>query len=365
MDSMRTILSPVGAEITIDGRPYINFGGSSYLGLSRNASIVQAGIEGLSKYGAGIPAARDQQLVSECHRSFETEAAGYFSSETAVYLSSGYLFGLMALPALRERFEVIFCDELAHYSLREAVAVSGRGCHLFPHLDVQGLRRSLEQNLRAAERPLIVTDGVFPTFGEIAPLRELATLATSYGGCLLVDESHSFGVLGANGRGASQYHDLPPASVVVGGSLGKAFGSYGGVIPCDERFATSLRATPAGRGASGGLPACAQMCAASLRYVREHPEVLQRLRHNVSYMKRGLRALGLQVNDDAVPIATFAMSSYEQMQELKARLMYKGIFVYHSTYIGAGAKGVIRCGIFADHTIEQMDSLISALRSLL
>jgi 8-amino-7-oxononanoate synthase len=107
------------------------------------------------------------------------------------------------------------------------------------------------------------------------------------------------------------------------------------------------------------------MCATSLRYAREHPELRRRLQFNVSYLKREMRSIGLQMNDSPVPIATFAMSSHEQMKALKTRLMQEGIFVYHSTYIGGGVEGVIRCGIFADHTIEQMERLIDALRRLL
>ena len=359
-----TIDSPVGAEITIDGKRYVNFGGSSYLGLSGNASVLDAGVEALKRYGAGIPAARDQGLASRGHQHFEDEASQFFATETAVYLSSGYFFGLMALPALRDRFDVIFHDELAHYSLREAIAASRCRCHVFPHLDANALRAILQRNLRPGERPLIATDGVFPTFGEIAPLARLSELAKVYEGVLLVDESHSFGVLGKSGRGAAEYEGLPSSSAIIGGSLGKAFGAYGGVIPCNADLASVLRATPAGRGASGGLPACARMCATSLRYAREHPELRKRLQFNVSYLKRALRGIGLQMNDSPVPIATFTMTSHDRMQALQSRLMEEGIFVYHSTYIGGGVEGVIRCGIFADHTIEQMDRFGDALRRL-
>jgi 7-keto-8-aminopelargonate synthetase-like enzyme len=96
--------------------------------------------------------------------------------------------------------------------------------------------------------------------------------------------------------------------------------------------------------------------------VRGHPELLQRLRENVAYMKGGMRKLGLEVGDTIAPVATFVTGS---MQQLKARLMEEGIFVYHSTYIGSGAAGVIRCGIFADHTKAHIDPLLDALRRLL
>jgi 7-keto-8-aminopelargonate synthetase-like enzyme len=106
------------------------------------------------------------------------------------------------------------------------------------------------------------------------------------------------------------------------------------------------------------------MCAASLKFVRQHPELLQRLRANIAYLKSGLREIGLPVADNLAPVATFQTGSHQSMQGLQERLMSEGIFVLHSNYIGTGATGVIRCGIFADHTTENLDRLVEALRRL-
>jgi 7-keto-8-aminopelargonate synthetase-like enzyme len=107
------------------------------------------------------------------------------------------------------------------------------------------------------------------------------------------------------------------------------------------------------------------MCAASLEYVRTHPELLQRLRANVRHLKDGLRGIGLDVGESVAPVASFAMPSYEAARSLQARLMSEGVFVFHSTYIGAGDSGAIRCGIFADHTPEHIDHLVASLRRIL
>jgi glycine C-acetyltransferase len=151
----------------------------------------------------------------------------------------------------------------------------------------------------------------------------------------------------------------------VGGSTCKALGVVGGVIPANEDEVTLFRATPAARGATAGLPAAAAMCAMSLNYVSEHPELLRRLRDNTSYLKSGLRKMGLAVGDSVAPIATFTSGPDEAMQALQERLMSEGIHVFHARYIGAGSAGVIRCGIFADHTSEHLDCLLDALGRLL
>lgn len=361
----RTIESPTGAEIIIDGTRYINFGGSSYLGLSANPQILEAGSAALRESGSGSQFSRYYQIATRAHQEAEFEAAVFFDSPAALYMAAGYYFGLVALAAFREKFNTIFFDELAHYSLREAIAASGLESYSFRHLDAQDLEAKLKRHLPANGRPLIATDAMYSALGEIAPLNELALVMTPYGGRLLVDESHGFGVLGAQGRGAWEHHHLDASSALLGGSTGKALGVVGGIIPASEDEVAAFRSTPVGRGAATGLPAAAAMCASSLRYIRQHPELLQRLRENTSYMKSGLRRLGLTVRDNIAPVAAFTTGSDRSMQILQQRLMYEGIFAFHSHYIGAGAEGVIRCGIFADHTSEHIDRLLEVLERIL
>jgi 8-amino-7-oxononanoate synthase len=363
--AVRTIESAVGAQIVIDGRTYINFGGSSYLGLASHPEILEAGIEALRLCGSGAPLARDQLILSRGHQDIEREAASYFGTQAALYVSSGYLFGLIAIAAIRERYSTVFFDERSHYALRDAVAACGVPSHAYRHLDVEDLAAQLARHVSRGSRPLVVTDGVFATFGEIAPIAELCSVVAQYDGRVLVDESHAFGVLGALGRGAHEHHAQTAPRVLVGGSLAKAFGVSGGIIPASEEEVAVFKRMPAAVGASGGMAASAAMAAASLRLVRGHPQLLQRLRENVTYTKTGLRKLGIQVPDTVVPVATFSLGSQEAMQRLQHELMRRGVFVYHINYVGAGPGGVIRCGIFADHTQHHLDELLDALERCL
>jgi len=362
--STATMQSAVGAEIKIDGRPYVNFGGSSYLGMASNPEVLAAGMAALRECGSGTPIPRDHGVATAAHLAVESEAAVFFGLPSALFLANGYLFGLVALGVLKDRFDVIFFDESTHYSFREAIAASGLESHTYRHLDPGDLQVKLAKHLQSSQRPLVMSDGLYSSLGEIAPLDEIATVLSPYGGRLLIDESHSFGVLGPTGRGAVEHHNIR-VPTLIGGSLGKAFGTSGGIIPASPDEVSAFRMTRAGRGATAGLPAAAAMCAASLRYVRHHPELLQRLRTNIGYLKGGLRALGLDILNTLAPVASFTPGSGKSMQILKAELMAEGIFIYHSTYVGAGNAGVIRCGIFADHTTEHMDRLLDALRRLL
>jgi 8-amino-7-oxononanoate synthase len=359
---MDTLQSSVGAEVVLDGKKYINFGGSSYLGLSSNPEVIKAGIAALQECGCGPPMARDQGITSRAHQEAEAEIAKVFGSAAGMFLASGYMFGLLALTALCRTYTQIFFDEYVHYSLRDAIAASGLRAFEFRHLDAASLAAQLRQNVGGSERPLIVTDGLFSTLGEIAPLDELDRVSAPYEARILVDESHSFGVLGRSGRGVREHFGMSEQEALVGGSLAKAFGCCGGIVPASEEVVALFRSMPASMGASAGSPAAAAICARSLTYFREHPELLQRLRSNIKYLKDGLRRLGLEVADSEAPVAAFTLGTRQAMQALKAQLKAAGIFVYHSTYVGAGTAGVIRVGIFADHTREHLARLLEALR---
>ena len=358
--------SSVAAEILLSGRRYVNFGGSSYLGLAANPHIIEAGIAALRIYGAAGPIPRGHAIGCRPLRDAEQSACRFFASDAALYFGGGYHFGLAAPAALRARYDAVFFDELAHYALRDGIGASGLRHRSFRHLDAEDLEHQLRQHLAAGERPLIVTDGLYSTCGEIAPLDRLWQLAAAYDGRLIVDESHAFGVLGAAGRGALEHHGMTNAGALVGGSLAKAFGTCGGLAFGSAADIQAMDSTSVVRGAAVGSPATMSMCAVSLDYVRNHPELLTRLRDSTSHLKSGLRRLGLTLEGDAIaPIAAFALDSSASTLRLHAALLAEGIFVYRSTYIGAGSTGVIRCAVFADHTQEHLDALLDALRRLL
>ena len=362
METLRTLDSPMGAEIVIDGARYINFAGSSYLGLSAVDEILETGARVLRQTGAGYQLSRHFGLVSQALQEVEAEGAAYFGSEAAFYLTTGYLLGFALLGAVYERFAAVYFDELAHYCLRDAIAASGLQSHAFRHLDLGHLEELLKRHAAVGKPALIVTDGMYSTLGEIAPLDQMARIAAPYDARLLVDESHSFGILGDNGRGASEHHAILSSAPLIGGSLSKAFGVVGALIPATTAEVAALRLTPASRGGAVGLPAAAAMGAASLRYTRAHPELLPQLRMNTAYLKQGLRRLGIEVGDSVAPVAAFRLESYAAMRSLQQRLFAEGLYVLLSDYIGAGSEGVIRCGIFADHTRSHLDQLLDALR---
>lgn len=364
-DSLCRVESASTAHMVVDGRRILSFGGSSYLGLAGHPRIIEAGVSALRELGPGSQLSRHYGFGLSANMQAEEAAREFFDAEAAMYFGTGYLFGLIALGGLANECDAVFLDEHAHYSLRDAARASGLPTHFFAHLDAQDLAAVMAKELKAGARPLVATDGMFPTRGSIAPLKAYAALLAPHDGWLVVDESHAFGCVGPRGRGAVELAGLPRDRILVGGSMAKAIGAHGGLAVGSSAVIEQLWRAPAARGAVLGCSAGAAMTAAGLRHVRSNPDLLQRLRRNVRNMRQGLRKLGWAPEENEGPLATFEHGSAADMIGIQRTLMDQGIFIAYSTYVGAGAEGVLRVAVFADHTDADIQRLVDGLRPLL
>lgn len=355
------ITGPESARIWINGRPYLNFVGSSYLALQAAEELRAAGRRALalghpwSQMRSAAYADADPVLDE-----FEAEAIQFFGEESAVFMPTGYFCGMAAVAGLRGQFDVVCLDELAHYSLYDAALLSGCAVHTFAHADATALRDRLCKAAAAGQRPLVLTDGVYATTGRLPPLADYAREVAAVDGLMFVDESHAYGVLGAHGRGAAEHCGV--SQVLHGGSIGKGLCAQGGVLPCSSSLAKRIRTLPPLRGAGAGAPVSALVGAAALRLARLHPERRQHLHAINQRLKSELRNLGLEILSTPAPITAFRVGRNADMVALRTSLLADGVHVIVSNYIGAGPEGMIRCGTFADHTNSDIDMLISSLR---
>jgi 7-keto-8-aminopelargonate synthetase-like enzyme len=354
-----------GPEVVLSGRRYVNFGGCGYLGLHGHPEIVQAAGDALRKYGISSGLSRHYSVSSAPLLETEDKAAEFFGTESALYLPTGYLTAAVAAWGLADRVDAIFLDDVAHYSVRDAAVLTGKPIHRFAHCDPDDLRRKLKTNLPAGQKPLVMSDGVFPTFGEIAPVAEYLKAVEPCDGQILLDEAHSVGAVGPHGWGSFDHHGLASDRIHFGGTLSKAFGAHGGIIPGSRQYIERLRTCPIVRGASAPSAPCAAASAKSLEIVLQHPDLKERLWTNVRMLKDGLRGLGIAMNDTEVPIVTFALGSADATARMHQGLLDRGIFVYLSHYIGASAGGVLRHAVFANHTPQHIRCLLDAIKELL
>ncbi len=358
--------SPVGPRARIDGREVDYFCGTSYFGLHSHPLVVDAACAAARAYGIG-PATGAATPPLE---SLVNEACRFLRQETVSCVASGYLGPLVLLQALRDDYDFAFADGASHYSVLDALRATGKAFFLFRHLDPDDLARQLALHVRPGQRPLVMTDGVFPSTGALAPLAAYAEVLEEHEPSLLcVDDAHGVGVIGENGRGSFEHHDLGGNGAHFCATLSKAFGGSGGIIPGDSVLGMKIKtrsSIPVGASAPPA-PALAA-AAAGIRLLAEHPEMRRALWDNARYVRNGLRALGFDLADTVIPIVSLAGSPSVDLRRVSVALDREDVAVLYVPphgYSDAPDVESLRIAVFSGHTREQLDRLIEAIRRAL
>jgi 8-amino-7-oxononanoate synthase len=360
---------PPGTETVLNGKRYLYFGGTSYYTLQMHPDVLKAAHEAINRYGMHSSTSRasggygDTPLYEEV----EHAAARFFGTEDAAYMASGYLTNVAALQVIRQQqgFDVIFQDAMGHYSIVDFSQSFGLPVVSFAHRDPGDLAAKLKTNLKAGQRPMILSDGIFPVPGEIAPVPEYLKVIEPYNGLLWLDDSHALGVIGPNGRGTYDHFGVKGEHLLYGGTMSKAFGGYGGIIPASTALAAGIRSGHIMSGATMPPSAAAGAAVKGLELLTAHPEWRAKLWANAKRLKSGIKALGFPVTETVVPVVSFSLGKAEVMERVHDELMNRGIVIQLSHYVGAGPAGVLRAVVFATHTNEQIDRLLSALKALI
>lgn len=360
---MAVFSSPLGARVWIDGRERDYFSGTGYLGLQNHPQVQQAALEAIQRYGMATGTSRGGFGEHPVYDALEDEACRFFGSPAVLYFTSGYMGALILAQGLRERTERIFVDAWSHFSVLDAARLAGKPVVTFGHLDAADLAEQMRAHLQPGERPLVMSDGVFPISGEIAPLPTYLELARAHGGLLVLDDAHACGVLGPNGRGSKDYWQVDAADCLTTGTLSKALGGFGGVIPAERQLLEELERNSRIYTATSPVPlpvAAAAACA--LQIARSQPELRQRLRDNVSLARAGLRAAGWAVDDSPVPIICLRKPEGVDLEAIKDRLYAAGICIAHvRSYSSTPPGGALRIAVFASHTADQIERLVENL----
>jgi len=372
--------SPPGAETVIDGRTYLYFVGTGYLGLQGHPEVARAACEAIGQYGIGSATSRTGFGNTPPVVEVERRAAEMFGLDDAFYFPSGYAGNHILTLALSERFDAVFVDELSHYCVLEAAGLSGRPVQKFRHRDADDLHAKLRQRLAPSARPLVLSDGVFAARGEIAPVADYCSVLSEYaGGILCIDDAHGIGVLGENGCGTLEHAGLFSASVnaesdddegtrlLLCGTLSKAIGGYGGIIPGSRRLIERLKqSSPYYAGVSPPPVPVAAATARALQLVMAEPQRRTQLHKNAGLLKQGLRRLGIATDDTPVPIVCLVLGDAANMQRIQRQLMQRGIVVaYMAAYSGLGPEGALRMAVFATHTEQMIGRLIDELERVI
>lgn len=355
------------AETVINGKKCLYFGGTSYFQLHNHPEVVKAALEATSTNGLNSATSRSNTGMTQLCFDVEMKAAEFFGCEDAVYLPSGYLSniaGIQALAAL-EAFDVIFIDASSHYCNMDGVHTTQKPVYTFRHNTPADLKTQISQRLKTNEKPLIVSDGIFSTYGNFANIPELLNIAEEYDGLIWIDDAHGSGISGANGRGTYEYFDLHSHRLYFGSTLSKAFGGFGGIIPGNREFISAVRKGNVLKGGSQPVFAAAAASLKGIEIVQSHPELRQKLWKNATYLKDKLQSIGIEIVNNYLPIASFSAGTEEEMRKIQSQLFKKDIYIQHSGYAGAGENGVLRMVVFSTHSYDQIDYLINTLKTVL
>ncbi|WP_246737312.1 pyridoxal phosphate-dependent aminotransferase family protein [Nordella sp. HKS 07] len=359
-----TMESPLGARMLIDGREVDYYCGTSYFCLHGHPEVIDAACAATRTFGMGPGTLARMQVYADLQQRLRQ----WFAADEVVYMISGYSSPMALLQGLQDDFDVVFIDAATHYSALDAVPTLGKPVHPFRHADPDSLAEELARHLRPGQRPVIVTDGVFPSSGRLAPLADYREVMAPYEGALLcIDDSHGVGVLGESGRGSLQHAGLEGAGNYLAGTLSKAFGALGGVVPADAALAEKIaRKAMILRGASPAPPGLAAAAATSLRILQSRPEMRSSLRSNVKHIRDGLRKLGFDVADTPVPIVTIA--GEVDLEGLRDRLAERDIIVKLTPargYSDAADVATLRIAVFSEHSPAQINRLLAVMAELL
>lgn len=359
--------SIVAARTTFNGREVDYFSGTGYLGLQSHPDVLCAAQEALQRYGLTTATSRGGYGEHPLYDELERQACAYFGAEKMLYFASGYMGISVLTQTLNNPNDHIFIDSSSHFSLWDAAQATNHPITPFRHCSADSLAENLRRELLPNERPIIISDGVFPISGEIAPLPDYMTLVKNYNGIIFLDDAHAAGVLGKNGRGTPEYYDIDDEHCRTSATLSKALGGYGGLICGESDWIENLdRNARICVGASPPPLCIAAASARALEIARITPQLRQTLWDNVSLARNGLRQFGWDLPDTPVPILCLGLRPGINLDHLRAGMFEQDIAISHvRNYTSTPAGGALRIAIFATHTPKQINRLIEKLSKLL
>jgi 8-amino-7-oxononanoate synthase len=362
----KLLQSPQTPEVIVDGKPYLAFYSNDYLGLANHPEVIVALQKAATHYGVGSGASHLVAGHSSEHHALEEELAAFTGREHALLFSTGYMANMGAITALVGQGDAVFEDRLNHASLLDAGLLSGARFQRFLHNDLDNLQSRLDKT--EAARKLIVVDGVFSMDGDCAPLPELAALAQKNNAWLMVDDAHGFGCLGKNGGGSAEHFGLSQEQLpILMGTLGKAFGTFGAFVAGSETLIETLIQFARPYIYTTAMPpAVAAATRTSLRLLQAEQWRRTHLQQLIAHFRAGAERLGLQLMNSFSPIQPLLIGDEAKALAIAEQLADRGILIIaiRPPTVAVGSSR-LRITFSAEHSLEQVNQLLSALADIL
>lgn len=359
----RTLETACEPVCRFDGREVINLASNNYLGLANHPKLVEASVNAARTFGAGSGAVRTISGTMSLHVELEERIAAFKNVEACVVFQSGFAANAGTVSAVLTPQDHVISDELNHASIIDGCRLSKAKIHVFAHRNALAAEAKLQALDGVAGRKLLITDGVFSMDGDIGPLPELVEVAERHGAIMMVDDAHSSGVLGRNGRGTIDHFNVHGRVDIQVGTLSKAVGVLGGYV-CGSRDLIAYlhhRARPF-LFSTSHPPAVAAACLAAFDLLEQEPERMDQLWANTRRFQEGLRANGFSTGASETPITPIHVGEAAKAFEFSRALFEEGVF---ATGIGfptvPEGKARIRTIVTAAHTADQLDRALDTI----
>ena len=358
----RLIESPQRASIEVKGKQMLNFCANNYLGLSDNPRLIEGAKKMMDERGFGMSSVRFICGTQDIHKELEAAISDYFKTEdTILYAACFDANGGVFEPLFTDE-DAIISDALNHASIIDGVRLCKAKRYRYANADMAELERCL-QEAQAQRFRIIVTDGVFSMDGNVAPMDKICDLAEKYDALVMVDESHSAGVVGATGHGVSEFFNTYGRVDIYTGTLGKAFGgALGGFTTGRKEIISMLRQRSRPYLFSNSLaPSIIGASLEVFKMLKESNELHDRLAANVEYFRDKMMAAGFDIKPTQSAICAVMLYDAKLSQVYASRLEEEGIYVTGFYYpVVPKGQARIRVQISAGHNREQLDKCINA-----
>ena len=352
---LRVLEDEQKAHSTFDHRSVVNLSSNNYLGLTTHPKLRERALRATEQFGVGSGSVRTIAGTMEIHMELERRLADFKKVEAVVVFQSGFAANAGTVSAVLTKEDVVVSDELNHASIIDGCRLSRAAIKVFPHKDVAGARRIIN-DLPAGQRKLLITDGVFSMDGDLGPLPELCALAEETGCIMMVDDAHASGVFGKNGRGTIDHFGMHGRVDIQVGTLSKAMGALGGYVAGSRDLIQYLyhRARPF-LFSTSHPPAVAAACIAAVDVLLEEPSLIERLWENTKFFKAGLQRLGFNTGLSESPITPVIAGDGAKAMKLSDRLFEEGVFAQGIAFpTVARDKARVRTIVTATHSREDL-----------
>lgn len=343
---------------------YVNLGSNDYLGFSARPEVIEAAKKAIDEYGSFSTGSAILTGMTELHTELADRLARIFKKERVLLYNSGYAANVGLISGLTRNQDLILSDYLSHMSIRDGMDLSQADSRYFKHNNMEHLRKLLEENRDSHSGCLLTSEGVFSMDGDVAPLKDLIKIAKEFNCRTMIDEAHSFGVIGKKGFGLCEAENALDDVDIVMGTLSKTLCSAGGFVAASEEVIDWLWWFSHSHMFSVSMPPAAVGASlAALDILQKEPQVVEKLHSNIKHFIEGLIHLGFPMNKDhASAVVPLVIGDEEKMLKMNQIMMDAGVWSIYVVYPAVSRRGCrFRFVVTADHDQAELDLALAIL----